>query len=142
MEINRLQNFDNTPKTGFKSALKGEPVEKLQEFLTGFINRAEFELSDVGYFREISSEFVNDNPLRYVGKVGLRLAPENSSTKCKNRILEAVISDEAGKYETSRVLKEGGRAELLEYLKSGKASEELENYITETSDRFFARDNM
>lgn len=142
MEINKTQNPANVSQTGFKSAPKGEPVEKIQEFLSNFINRAEFELSDVGYFRAISSEFVNDNPLRYVGTVKLTLSPENSSTKCKNRILEAFVTDETGKYETTKVLKEGGRGELLEYLKSGNAARELEDYITRTSDRFFTMENM
>lgn len=142
MEINKKQNPGSISQIGFRAAPKGEPVEKIQEFLSNFINRAEFELSDVGYFREISSEFVNDNPMRYIGTVKLMLYPENSSTKCKNRILEAFVTDETGKYETSKVLKEGGRGELLEYLKSGNAACELEDYITRISDRFFTMENM
>lgn len=142
MEINKLQNLENTTKTGFKRAPKGEPVEKMDDFINNFINRAEFELSDVGYFREISAEFQNDNPLRYIGKIGLKLNPENSSTKCTNRVLEVVVTDEQGKYETSKILKNGSRDELLNYLKSGDALNSLENYVTETSDRFFARDNL
>ena len=142
MEINKLQNLENTQKMELKMPSKGEPVDKMQDFLKNFIGRAEFELSDIGFFRPIFSECMNDNPMRYVGKIGLVLSPENTSSMCKNRILEVVVEDESGKYETFKILKEGGRKELLDYLKSAKVLEDLESYITETSDRFFMRDNM
>lgn len=142
MKINKFQNIEKTKKTTYTTMPKGEPTDKMLEFLDNFTNRAEFELSDVGYFREISEEYLNDNPLRYVGRVGLRLSPENTSTKCTERLLEAFVTDETGKYETAKLLKKGGREEILAYLKSKDAWDDLDNYITESSDRFFADENI
>ena len=142
MKINKFQNIEKTQAAARSTIQNNEPEDRMRDFLENFTNRAEFELSDIGYFREIKAEFLNENPLRYVRRIGLRLYPENSSTKCSQRVLEAFLTDESGKYETSKILEKGTREELLEYLKSNEAYDDLQSYVTKSSDRFFADENI
>lgn len=142
MEIKNSQNIDKTPNASFKNNVKGAPVDKMKEFINSFINRAEFELSDIGWFREISDFYLNENPLRYIHKAGLEILPENNSQSSKKRILKAFVTNESDRYATSQTLKEGTREEILNFLKSDDFKNCFDDYVTGCSDNFFMDEKL
>ncbi len=142
MDIKSTNHLDKIQNTSFKNLSKGASVDKMQEFINSYINRAEFELSDIGWFREITDQYRNDNPLRYVNSIGLQITPENNSSSSKKRILKAFVTTEDNRYSTFRTLKEGTRDEILQFLKSDEFKPMLQDYITQCSDSFFMDDYL
>lgn len=136
MEINNTPNLNKPKRTAFKSETKGAPVDKMSEFLNKFNDEAQ-KLTDVGFFREISADFMNDNPLRYVRRIGLRIIPESTASNSKGRSLEAYVTNKSDRYEEPKTLQFGTRDEILKYLKSPQLKEDLEEFVTKTSDKFY-----
>ncbi len=142
MEIKKTNNLDKTQNIPFKNLSKEGNVDKMQEFIDSYINRAEFELSDIGWFREISEHYKNDNPLRYVNTIGLKIEPEDNSSSSKKRTLKAFVSNANDQYYTFCTLKEGSRDEILQFLKSDDFKPILQDYITQCSDNFFMDEHL
>lgn len=142
MDIKKTTNINTPPKISFKNDDKGARVDKMQAFINDYIDKAEFQLTDIGFFGDIEKYYNNENPLRHVEKIGLKISPDGSSANSQKRILKAVVTSENNRYEMPHILKEGSRDEILAYLKADDFQRKFENYVTKCSDKFFNDDNI
>lgn len=130
-------------KTNFKAKLNEEKfMEPIKEFLSKILQRAEFEVTDVGAFQPIEMLGANPNKYQEVEKFGFRIRPASPDHNSKERILELAATKKSATEKTTTYLEyaRGTRDEILAKLKNPKLTEDLDNFVKDASKKFFAQD--
>lgn len=112
-----------------------EIIKELKDKIT---KKAKFELTDVGYFNTILESVKNGFAGFNFGTISLRI---DTLSQDKNAIrrLEAIVTNKTERYESSILLAEGKRNEILNALKSKDFDANLKEKLYELSTDFLIK---
>lgn len=112
-----------------------EIIKELKDKIT---KKAKFELTDVGYFNTILESVKNGFAGFNFGTISLRIGTL-SQDKNAIRRLEAIVTNKTERYESSILLAEGKRNEILNALKSKDFDANLKEKLYELSTDFLIK---
>jgi hypothetical protein len=112
------------------------PKEKIDTLIKKLRRRAEFEMPDVGTFREIKESMTNTKALLELGEIELSINPTSSLNSSTDRTLDVAISTSSGKSKRMETLATGSREEILKYLNDENFPENFKRFLLDCSDEF------
>lgn len=125
-----------------KKINKEKIMEPVKDFLKKGLQRAEFEVTDVGAFKEIEMLNENSNQYQDVAKFGFRIRPASPDHNSKQRVLELVATKKSPNEQKtmSQGYLTGTREEILARLKDPEMLDDLQKYVDEANTKFFNED--
>jgi len=110
--------------------------EKIASSFKKLHDRAEREVTEYDYFKQVQENFKNPDKSLYVGDISLKISqpPKELGANYKtHRHLEATVYSPTKGQNVSRPLASGTKKEILEKLKEKTLHTELEDFIKESS---------
>jgi hypothetical protein len=112
------------------------PKEKVETLIKKLRRRAEFEMPDMGTFREIKEAITNDKALLELGNIELSINPTSALNSSAERTLDVALSTSSGKSKHMETLAMGSREEILKYLNDENFPENFKRFLIDCSDEF------
>ncbi len=123
-------NFNKTEQKGFRNVSFDK---QLAEMVKKFKNRAEYEISDINFYRAINEPVQNTDKKLYCKSIALTVSAEEAEKA--QHLLEVSMLHPSMMIEVKRPLATGKKEDIMKYLENSDFLKTLKQEISEMSDK-------